>query len=364
MAIHNGAAQWRGNEKQTATLAAGLRARGHDVVVSCHPRGELARRLGELGVRTSAARPRGDLDVASALRFAAWLRREQPDALLLTTWKRVPVAAWAARMAGVARVVMRLGIVRRLPRKRRFRVAFARWVDAMVVNSTEVRDAWLASAPRFPAGAVYRVLNGVELPPAPPGDDLRAELGVGRDARLVVAVGGLERRKGPDLLLDAFARVDAPGAALVFAGAGPMEAELRAQADALGIAGRVHWLGERRGVGAILRACDVFALPSRNEGMAVAMLEAMQAGLPVVAAQVSGVRDALDAREGRGPAGWIVPPRDPAAIAAALGEVLGGVGSDEVRRRTDEARWRIGHWFTVEQMLDGVERALRGDPQG
>jgi glycosyltransferase involved in cell wall biosynthesis len=357
IAIHNGAAEWRGNEKQTATLAAGLTARGHEVVVSCNPRGSLAARLRELGIRTSSARPRGDLDAFSALRFALWLRRARPDVLLLTTWKRVPTAAWAARRAGVPRIVVRLGIVRPLPRARRFRRAFRGGVDAMIVNSGAVREAWLASAPDFPAGEVHLVLNGVDLPPAPAGSDVRAELGIAERTPLVAVVGGLERRKGVDILLDAFARV-APTASLLAAGDGPMAESLRARAATLGIAERVHWLGERRDVGAVLRACDAYVLPSRNEGMAVAMLEAMQAGLPVIATDVSGVRDALAPREGRPAAGWIVPPEEPAALAAALAEVL--AGGAEVRARAGEGRWRIDHWFTVERMIDGVERALAG----
>ncbi len=360
--IHNGAREWRGNEKQTATLATELTRRGHDVVVSCDPGGALSAELARRGVRTTGIRPRGDVDVVSALRFAAWLRRERADAVLLTTWKRVPWGAWAAKRGGVPRVVVRNGIARALPGARRFRVAFRRWVDGLVVNSRAVRDAFVRSAPEFPPERVHVVLNGVEIAPSFADGDPRGAIGVPGDAPLVAAVGGVERRKGYDLLLHALAEV--PGAVAAIAGEGPAEAELRALSESLGVADRVRWLGQRKDVGAVLAAADAFALPSRNEGMAVVMLEAMHAGLPVVAADVSGVWDALAARDGRPAAGWIVPAEDPRALAAALREVLGGVRASDgaVRERTDEARWRLEHWFTIERMVDGVEAALRGAP--
>src|SRR5690606_31731024 len=105
-------------------------------------------------------RPRGDLDVVSALRCAWRLRRERADAVLLTSWKRIFWGGWAARRAGVRRLVVRLGLVRSLPESRKYQVAFRRYVDALIVNSQEVRARWLRSAPWFPAEAVHLVLNG------------------------------------------------------------------------------------------------------------------------------------------------------------------------------------------------------------
>ncbi len=101
-------------------------------------------------------------------------------------------------------------------------------------------------------------------------------------------------------------------------------------------------------------------LSSRNEGMANVMLEAMAAGTPVVATDVSGVRAALGAGADGPPAGWIVPPEDPAALAAALAEALADLraGGGEAARRAAEARRRARERFGVERMLDEVERVL------
>jgi glycosyltransferase involved in cell wall biosynthesis len=138
------------------------------------------------------------------------------------------------------------------------------------------------------------------------------------------------------------------------------------RARAHGIAERVHFLGRRDDAPAVTAACDVFALPSRTEGFSVAMLEAMVARRPVVAAEVGGAWEALAAREGRPAGGWIVPRRDAGALAAALRQVVDGLraGAPEVRARADEVAWRAAHWFTTEAMLDGYEAVLAGRAPG
>lgn len=365
LVIQNGSRVWGGNEKWLATLSAGLIARGHEVIVSC-PRGAVRERLGEMGIATTGVRPRGVLDVVSGVAFARWLRRERPDALLLTSWQPLAWSAWAGRRAGVPRIVVRLGIVREHPRRGGRARAFRRWVDAMIVNSAEIRDVWLRSAPDYPAERIHVVMNGLRARDAErPAlrSRLRNELDVAPETLLVGGAGHLAPRKGFDLLLRAFAAAALPDARVVIAGGGDYLRELREMADALGIADRVHFLGHRDDGPDVIGGCDVFVLGSRNEGMANVMLEAMAAGVPVVATDVSGVRRALGAEEGAPPAGWIVPPDDADAMAAALREVADALvaGSARVEKRTDEAMRRIHERFGVERMVRECEAILFGD---
>jgi glycosyltransferase involved in cell wall biosynthesis len=376
LVIHNGSRVWGGNEKWLTTLAVGLRERGHEVVVSCRRGGPVQERLEREGVRTSPTRPGGELDLPSHLRFARWLRRERPDTLLLTSWNRTPSAVRAARRARVPRVVARLGIVRALPPRGRYTRAFRRGVDALIVNSSEIRQEWLSSAPWFPPDAVHVVLNGLRLPvPAsaeenaagvasPRAAAIRRELGLPADVRLIAGAGHVTPRKGFDLLLRALAVMRAPEVHAAIFGSGPEEPALRALAGELGVAERVHWPGFRPNLVALLPACDVFALTSRNEGMANVMLEAMAAGVPVVATDISGVRDAIGAVRGRPAAGWIVPPDDPVALGGTLNEVIAALESDPgaVRAATEEARARIRSWFSVERMVEEAERVLFPEP--
>ncbi|HEX6909824.1 MAG TPA: glycosyltransferase [Longimicrobium sp.] len=368
LVIHNAARVWGGNEKWMLTLAAGLVARGHDVVVCCRRGGEVARRAAERGIRVSHVRPGGGVDLPRALRFSRWLRREGPDAVLLTSWRGGAWGAWAARRAGVPRIVVRLGIVR-TPRRWTEARWFRRGVDALIVNAPEIAEAWLRRAAWFPPERIHVVLNGV--PTGPVDRDaaaarLRTEVGADEGTLLVGAAGHVTHRKGFDVLLDAFARAGLPHARVVVVGDGPELPALRRRAAELGIAARVHWLGRRGDAAALVAGCGVFVLPSRNEGMANVMLEAMAAGTPVVAGDVSGVRTALGAEDGGPPAGWIVPGEDADALAAALREVdaLLRDAPPAVRARVDEALRRVRARFGVERMVGEAQAVLFGAPNG
>lgn len=366
VAMHVDGPTVRGSERQSLLLAEELLRRGHRLTVSCRAEGPVRDAFAALGIPTTGARPRGDADPWSAAQFVAWLRRERPDAALMTSWVRAFGAGWAARAARVPRVVLRIGEVHAMPPGFggwKYRRALARYTDAVIANSRAVRDHYLAAVPGLAPEAVYYVPNGVRLAPAAP-TDLRGELGIPADARVAVGVGGLERRKGFDLLVGALALTADPGLHVVVAGEGPARDALRARAESLRVADRVHLLGQRRDVAAVLAAGDLFVLSSRSEGMSVAMLEAVTARRPVISTDVGGAWDVLAPRDGRPAAGWIVPPDDERALAGALSEVADLLRADRaaVAMRVDEAAWRLENWFTVTRMMDGVEAALLGLP--
>lgn len=368
IAIHVDGPIIRGNERQVIRIAAGLRARGHDVAVSCRQGGPVMAELAALGIRTTGVRPGGDADLWNALRFAAWLRRERPDAVLLTSWNRAFISAWAANAARVPRIVFRIGGIQPIGhgvRGRLERLALRRWYHAVIANSRAVAESITSALPDL-ADRVHVVVNGMEIAPPRPAP-VRVELGLAEDAVLVAAVGGLERRKGFDLLIDAVASLDdRVHAVLVGGGRDEYRRMLEHRARERGVADRVHLLGRRADGAAVTAACDVFALPSRSEGFSVALLEAMAAGKPVVAADVAGAWEGLAARDGRPSAGWRVPVEDADALAAALREVVDGLraGAAEVRARAAEGAWRAANWFSLERMIDGYEAVLAGRAPG
>ncbi len=148
----------------------------------------------------------------------------------------------------------------------------------------------------------------------------RAELGLPLEDRLLVFVGRLTPVKGPDLVLEALARL--PRVRLVMVGGGSMEHRLKELAQRLGITGRVIWAGPQphHKVPRYLAAADALVLPSRSEGDPNAVLEALGCGRPVVAAAVGGVPQVV--REGDN--GALFPPGDSQAMAQAIERVLHG----------------------------------------
>lgn len=354
---------WGGNEKWVLLVATGLAARGHDVLVSCRPNAPVAERARAAGLRITHSRPGGDLDLPRALGFMRMLRRERPDAVLLSAFKRVFWGGFAARRAGVQRIVERLGIEHDLPSAWKYRHAFRHYIDALIVNSEVIRARWLQSAPWYPESEVHVILNGV-VRPASTASTLRAELRVADDVPLIASAGRLEARKGFDLLLSAFAQSHARSdAQLLIAGDGRDEAMLRQQAAALGISDRVRWLGFRTDMENVLLGADVFALASRREGMANVLLEAMAAGCLVVAPAISGVAEAIGARAGRPSAGWIVAPEDDAALANGLDAALRALDSPDGAARRAESHYRVTHWFSPDRTIAETERVLAGQPR-
>ncbi|MFO7893877.1 MAG: glycosyltransferase [Longimicrobiales bacterium] len=355
--IHNDGQRLQGSERQLAILAEGLTERGHEVIGSVLAGGGLERELRRLGIRTTRVRPKGDAHLLAAFRFYRFLRREAPDAVLCTSWPRLFWATLAARRAGVSRLVGRLGIVRPAERRWKYRSAFNR-LDALIANSREVKETFVATAPELPPHAVHVVHNATLPGPAPGPGSLREDLGLDAGTRLTMSVGALVRRKGYDLLLKALAEV--PGPHLAIAGQGPWEEHLRTGARELGIDGRVHFLGRRDDVPALLAGADLFVLASRNDSLPNAMLEAMAAGVPVLVTTVAGVRTALAAR-GTGPAaGWMVAPDDVDALRRALEVAVAKCRTEEGRAMAAEGARRAREWFSPERMVAEVEAVLAG----
>lgn len=358
IAAHNGARTYGGGEKWAVLLLKGLQERGHEVQLFCNFE-EIAERARAEGVDASVAVLGGHLALWQAWTFAARLRAFKPDALLVSTFKKIWLAGYAARRAGVPRVVSRIGLDSDLPGKHwTYRLAFRRWVDAALVNAEGIRREVVRTLPGYDPARVATVYDGIVPPHASfHRREAREALGLPPDAPVIGSVTRLSRQKRLDRLLDALVLLH--GVHGVLAGVGELEDRLRSQARALGLEDRVHFLGYRRDVGDVLVALDAFLLTSDREGMANAMLEAMAAGVPVVSTRVSGADEALGPDDaGRAPG--LIVEGDPAALAAAVRGVL----EDPVLRETmsQEGRRRAREWFGYERMVDAWEAVLGGDP--
>lgn len=121
----------------------------------------------------------------------------------------------------------------------------------------------------------------------------RLQLGISNEDLVYITVGELIPRKGHEILIKAFSKLQLPGARLIICGSGKSYDSLQKLAIRLGVSERVHFLGFRRDVYELLKCADVFVFPSKQEGLPVALMEAMAAGLPCVASRIRGNVDLL-----------------------------------------------------------------------
>ena len=354
IAAHNGAPVWGGAEIALSRVVAGLERRGHDVLLYASDP-EVVRRAAELGAPSRRLHLGGDIALHHAVRFALELRRRRPDVLVLGTFRKLWLGALAARLAGVPRVVARIGLETDMPRNAKYRFVFRRWIDAVVFNADGMRRRFRDALPEF-EGELVTIHTGVPAPAVRGGAALRAELGIPADAPVVGSVGRLATQKRYDRLIRAVAAL--PGAHALIVGEGGERAALEAAAVEEGVADRVHLAGHRDDVGPALDAMDVFVISSDREGMSNAMLEAIAAGLPVVSTDVSGAREALRPLDDGCRAGCVVG-FGPSELEAALKDVLGDGDRLAAMRAASQrvARER----FDETRMLEEWERVLRGD---
>ncbi|HEX5760196.1 MAG TPA: glycosyltransferase family 4 protein, partial [Thermoanaerobaculia bacterium] len=173
-------------------------------------------------------------------------------------------------------------------------------------------------------------------------------------------VGRLRVRKGVEVLLAAVARLRTlyPETAVVIAGEGEHRRALEETARRLGLREAVTFLGrcDAARVRALLAGARALAVPSIYEGMPLVVLEAMDAGVPVVASAVSGIPEVV--RDGE--TGWLVPPEDPEALAAALAEVY--AAPEEARRRGEAGRRRLDERFRPRHAAAAWLTAVKGEP--
>ncbi|MDE3110854.1 MAG: glycosyltransferase family 4 protein, partial [Acidobacteriota bacterium] len=183
---------------------------------------------------------------------------------------------------------------------------------------------------------------------------IRSRWHIPSDAPVALFCGKFQPWKRPHDLLQAFARAGVPEAYLVYAGEGPLRAEVERQVHALGIDGRVRFLGfvNQSGLPAVYRASDVFVLPSDYEAFGVVVNEAMLCGCPVIASDRVGARfDLIRAGE----SGFIYPSRDVNGLAQILRLTL----RDPVLRAriSEAARKQMAGW-SPDQNVDGTVRAI------
>lgn len=349
-----------GMERVVVSLINATRDRYRHAVISLTGFGELRQEIEDSVTAFVSLQKKPGKDWACYFRFWRALRALKPDLVQTYNIGTLDLAP-IVKLAGVRRLVHAehgrdaadpAGDERKYQQLRR---CMAPLISRYVAVSEDLRT-WLTQRVGISQSKVIHIANGIDtalfdVPRSTPR--VRNLLGsfAPTGSMLIANVARLDQVKDHAGLLVAFKLLrEADGSSnagcrLIIAGDGPQRGALARQVAELGLTDSVRLLGNRRDVAQLLAECDVFVLSSIAEGMPITVLEAMAAGLPVVATNVGDLASVVDA----GVTGTLVPPRDAPALAAALGRY---VADEKLRRRHGEAgRARVAGQFGLRTMV-------------
>ena len=227
-------------------------------------------------------------------------------------------------------------------------LVIGKFASIIVAVSTEVRDRLTLAG--IASQRIIMIPNGIRISitSRTEGTKLRKSLGLRRSQIVLISVGRLVYQKAHSVLVNAMQVIVAQQQQVVLyiAGEGPLRHDLEQQIETLGLGNQIYLLGNRSDVAALLSISDIFVLPSRWEGLPMALLEAMGTGMPVVATQVEGVNEVLK----QNIHGFLVPPEDSDALVRALLELI---NHPQLRIKMGrEGRKRIEESYTSDIMCE------------
>ncbi|MDR3678143.1 MAG: glycosyltransferase family 4 protein [Acidobacteriota bacterium] len=339
-----------GAQRVAYLLHEGLRSRGHDAELwfLYFKRPAYS---GKPGVRVlSNRRPSLASYLLLAIKLFVWIWNSKPDVIITHTHYANVLGQLLGALAGVkTRVAVQHSILRKYP-------TFSRHADWLlgtvgvytkqIAVSHSVADSMSAYPERYKR-IVHTIYNGIALGEngCPNGQPL-PNLPVGHPR--ILHVGRLSREKNHEALLKSLQQI--PGAYLVLVGDGELRNTLEQRVQAMGLADRVCFLGEiaPEEVRAVMNACDLFMFPSFYEALGMALLEAMAAGMPIVASDIPACREVLQ------DTGILVSPTPEELSRAAKGLLADTSYAKEMGRKAAERAKE----FSVDAMVDGYEHLI------
>jgi glycosyltransferase involved in cell wall biosynthesis len=355
---------WGGAERHVLLLSKGLHERGEQVSVCCHPRGGLFREAQRIPMACTTVAAANQVDLAAALRLAGRLFRFRPEIIHVHTPKDYLCGFLASRILPGAVLALTRHMV--LPVKPMMRRIYSK-AAVVICLSSGIRDHLEEQGIPTPLLRLGR--SGIDTAAfgAERSHDKRESYrqawSVQRDDTVFGTIGRLVTGKGYDCLLQAAARVtvlqdgvlDDHGGRikLVFIGEGPERGRLERQAQTLGVSHLVYFAGFSSDIPGVLAALDGFVLASEGEMLPLSVMEAMAAGLPVVATAVGGIPELVEPEV----TGLLVPPRAPAILADSLMRLA--ERTDLRRHMGARGQERARRDFTISAMVDDTIQAYR-----
>lgn len=354
-----------GGARQVLYLLEGLSREHLQSTLICPSDSAISMAAADLGIEVMSLPMSGDLDFRFSARVSAYLRRARPD--LVHVHSRRGADVWGGIGALRARVPAVL--------TRRVDNPDIAWIGTLkyrlyrrvIAISGEIRQQLILQG--LPAKKLALVHSAVEMlddEPRLSKWQFRELFQISDQAPIIAVVGQLIPRKGQAFMLAAWPEVLASyhHARLILFGDGADEGRLRRQAARAGIEDSVMFAGFRTDLHDYLEHVDILVHPATCEGLGLGLLEAQAAGVPVVASQAGGIPEAVEDNV----TGMLVRPRDPAAIAGAVIELL--AHPDQRARMGEAGRRHVAQYFSVDAMLSGnlsvynsILQALTDDQQ-
>lgn len=364
---------WGGGAVVVRALTQSLMREGYEVWVLCLSP-EVSRRFSEIGANVVTSqywkRAIGPLDLLALYDLFALCQRERFDIVHTHTSKGGFLGRIAATLAGVPVIIHTIHGFSFNELTPSSKVAFytalerpvGRLCDVMISVTEQHRRLAIDKGIARP-DKVVTIHNGINLSQfddLAAQDGMREELGLSDQARLIGAVGRLTAEKGQVYLLEAMPSIvqKYPNAHLVFVGDGPEEAALKSQAQALGIAEHCSFLGFRRDVPRLLACFDIFVQPSPREGLSITLLEAMAAGKPVIAANITGNQEVVD----DGIDGILCQPMSSRALEEAIIHLI--ENPEKVHLLEKRARDKVERHFDERIMLERTLELYKSQIEG
>ena len=314
-----------GLERVVINLMTGVKNLGYETVLyTLGEGGELVAELAGQGYEVVALNKRPGMDYFLPVRLSRLFKRRGIDIVHAHNFSPLVYGSIGGRLAGVSGVVYTAHGAKTSSRRKQVLFQRLGLVDRMVFVSDDARRAALTNGGLSDRG-VETIVNGIDLERYAAGTaaaraQKKDELGIPPGAAVLGIVARLTPAKDHANLLRAFKIIveDGLDARLLVVGDGELREQLEAETDELGQKKEVLYVGARSDVPELLGVMDVFVLSSYTEGLAMTLLEAMAAGLPIVATSVGGNSEVVV----DGETGIIVPPRDSRALAEAVRELL------------------------------------------
>lgn len=343
---------WRGGEQQVKLITDGLLSRGHTVRVLSPPGAALLADRQTAGVGLEMPVRLGEWDFAASRQIASVARSIRADLIHAQTSHAHSLALRAARSLGIPLVVSRrvdFPIAINFFSRRKYLAPAVRYIAI----SRAVKQVLVSGG--VPENNIHIVHSGVDPDRFPPrgttrDEELARRWGAAPDVPLLVNAAALTDHKDQATLLRAAAILRDQGQRfrLVIAGSGELEQPLKALQRELALEDCVHFPGYVKDLSLLYPAADIFIMSSHLEGLCTSILDAMSAGLPVVATQTGGIPEIVSHEK----TGLLAPPGDPKALAAEIARLL---NDRELRDKFRLAgRQSVLDGFTNDHMVRGT----------